>query len=188
MDDKELFETYKQDVYSFCYYMMQRKEDAEDLCQETFVRALLADRSQVKEIKHWLIQIAANICKNTLSRSKTGSIKEKLFSLRYLAVPGHSVEETVENRELAHELSRLYGQLPPKIRVAMTLRYINGLTQQEISEIIHVPLGTVKSRINKGLSLMRTHMAMQPLPPKRGEECHESAKLGTGGTHHIKKA
>lgn len=188
MTDKELFETFNRDVYSFCYYMMQRREDAEDLCQETFIRALLADRSSIQDIRRWLIQIAANLCKNSLRRSKAGVIKEKLFSYRHLAATPHSVEETVEGRELALELSRLYGRLPANIRMVMILRYINGLSQQEIADMIGVPLGTVKSRINKGLSLMRKYIAKPSCPLMKGENDDEPIQLGTDGTGHFTKA
>ncbi|KOS00606.1 RNA polymerase sigma factor, partial [Paenibacillus polymyxa] len=64
MTDRELFELYKEQIYYFCYYLMQNQADAEDVCQEVFVKALLADRSKVQDLKSWILRIASNECSN----------------------------------------------------------------------------------------------------------------------------
>ncbi|CAM3935229.1 hypothetical protein PALA111701_31485 [Paenibacillus lactis] len=68
MDDRQLFETYKETVYLFCRYMVQSRADAEDLCQDVFFKAMIADRTNVQNTKAWLLRIAANEC-NTFLRS-----------------------------------------------------------------------------------------------------------------------
>jgi RNA polymerase sigma-70 factor (ECF subfamily) len=161
MTDRELFETYKRDVYRLCYCMLQHRADAEDACQETFVRALLADRSGVERLKPWLLSIAANRCKSILARRRAGAYKEVVAFLLQRPRPTEAAEAAVARKETADELAALYGKLPVKIRSAMTLRYVNELSLAEIGEALDIPVGTVKSRLNKGLELLRKRMGGQ---------------------------
>ncbi|MFU1792715.1 RNA polymerase sigma factor [Paenibacillus azoreducens] len=155
MNDRELFETYKSQVYHLCYYMMQNRSDAEDLCQEVFVKAILADRSQVRDLKSWLLRIASNECNSVLRRRKNGWAKE--LSAYLLTRPGSSnpVEENIDQQEIRMEFERMYGKLPDKIRMVVTLRYVNDMTVPEIADVINIPEGTVKSRLNRGIKLLK---------------------------------
>ncbi len=161
MTDRELFETYKHDVYRLCYCMLQHRADAEDACQETFVRALLADRRGVERLKPWLLSIAANRCKSVLARKRAGAYKELAAFLLHRPKPAEGADAAAERKERADELAALYGKLPVKIRSAITLRYVNELSLAEIGETLDIPVGTVKSRLNKGLELLRRRMGDQ---------------------------
>lgn len=154
LNDRELFEAYKEQVYHLCYYMMQNRADAEDLCQEVFVKAMLADRSQVRELKPWLLRIASNECSSVLRRRKNGWAKELRAYLLTRPRASHSVEEIVDQREVRMEFQQLYGKLPDKIRMTVILRYVNDLTVPEIAEMLGIPEGTVKSRLNRGTKLL----------------------------------
>lgn len=161
MNDHELFETYKEQVYSLCYYMMHNRSDAEDLCQEVFVKAILTDRSQVREIKPWLLRIASNECSSVLRRRKNGWTKEVSAYLRSRPFLSNPVEEGYDQRETKVEFYKLYSMLPDKVRIVFTLRYVNELTVPEISNVINVPEGTVKSRLNRGMKLLQSITASQ---------------------------
>ncbi len=161
MNDRELFETYKEQVYSLCYYMMHNRSDAEDMCQEVFVKAILTDRSQVREIKPWLLRIASNECSSVLRRRKNGWAKEVSAYLRSRPFLSNPVEESYDQRETKVEFYKLYSMLPNKVRMVFTLRYVNELTVPEISSVINVPEGTVKSRLNRGLKLLQSITASQ---------------------------
>ncbi|OAB46974.1 RNA polymerase sigma factor [Paenibacillus antarcticus] len=161
MNDHELFETYKEQVYRLCYYMMQNRSDAEDMCQEVFVKAILTDRSQVREIKAWLLRIASNECSSVLRRRKHGWTKEMSAYLRSRPLSSNPVEDSYDQRETKVEFYKLYRMLPDKVRMVFTLRYVNELTVPEISKVINVPEGTVKSRLNRGLKLLQNKAASQ---------------------------
>jgi len=161
MNDRELFETYKEQVHRLCYFMMHNRSDAEDICQEVFVKAILTDRSQIREMKPWLLRIASNECNSVLRRRKNGWTKELgayLLSRPHLSNP---VEESVDQWEIKMEFCKLYSKLPDKIRMVVTLRYMNELTVPEISNVINIPEGTVKSRLNRGIKLLQNMAAPQ---------------------------
>ncbi|MBD0378570.1 RNA polymerase sigma factor [Paenibacillus sp. WST5] len=173
MTDRELFETYRKDIYLLCYYMLQHVSDAEDICQETFVKAFQIDRCTIEKMKPWLIRIAVNLCKNQLERSKRGKLKElKLFLLQtmHLSEPAETVFERIEGDR---QLERWLQALPVKIRAVMTLRYINDLPLAEVAEVLDIPLGTVKSRLNKGLQLAKKHLNTETKMVMKGGECLE---------------
>jgi len=155
LSDRELFERYKHDVYALCRYMVRDASDAEDLCQETFIQALSVDRSSVEQLKPWLIRIAINRCNNHLGRSRRRRVKETLAFMLRGRERGNPVEERMERMEASTEMNRLYSRLPAKIRMTLTLRYVNDLSLQEIADVLSVPLGTVKSRMHKGHGMLR---------------------------------
>ncbi|MWV45311.1 sigma-70 family RNA polymerase sigma factor [Paenibacillus sp. HJL G12] len=159
MNDRELFEAYKEQVYHLCYYMMQNRSDAEDLCQEVFIKAMLADRTQVREVKPWLLRIASNECNSALRRRKNGWAKEFKAYLLTRTRASNPVEEIMDQREIKMEFNQMYGRLPDKIRMVVTLRYVHDMTVPEIANVIDIPEGTVKSRLNRGIKLLQ-HMAV----------------------------
>jgi RNA polymerase sigma factor (sigma-70 family) len=114
MSDRELFELYKEQTYYFCYYLMQNQADAEDICQEVFVKALLADRSKVQDLKSWILRIASNECNNVLRRRKIGLMKEIRTFLLSRPHSFNPVEESLYHRETKTELHKLYNKLPDK--------------------------------------------------------------------------
>ncbi|MDQ0115278.1 RNA polymerase sigma factor [Paenibacillus harenae] len=169
--DAELFETYKRLVYRICFGMMQNKADAEDLCQETFVKALREDRSDVMHEKSWLIRIAINLCNNQLKRNSKGRYKELVAYVMSRTVHTEGVEQRFERKERAMEIDDYYAALPVKIRSVMTLKYVSELSVQEIAHTLGIPVGTVKSRLNKGLNVLRKRLDKENRVAVKGEEC-----------------
>ncbi|WP_339308311.1 RNA polymerase sigma factor [Paenibacillus sp. FSL L8-0435] len=154
MTDREIFELYKEQVYYFCYYLMKNQADAEDICQEVFVKVILADRTKVRNMKSWILRIASNECHSVMRRRKSGWLKEVRHYLLSKSQSYNPVEEGVYHRETKEELRGLYSGLPDKIRTVVVLRFINDLTIPEISKVMNIPEGTAKSRLNKGLKLL----------------------------------
>lgn len=154
MTDREIFEAYKEHVYHFCYYVMKNQADAEDICQEVFVKVILAERTKVRNMKSWILRIASNECNSVLKRRKTGWVKEVRHYLLSKSQEGNLVEEQMSYRQTKEELQSLYSDLPDKIRIVIVLRFINDMTIPEISKVMNIPEGTVKSRLNKGLKLL----------------------------------
>jgi RNA polymerase sigma-70 factor (ECF subfamily) len=154
MCDREIFELYKEQVYYFCYYLMKNQADAEDICQEVFVKVILADKSKVRNLKSWILRIASNECNSVIKRRKTGWMKEVRNYLLSRSEESNPVEKRLDRQETKKELQGLYSQLPDKIKMVVVLRFINELTVPEISKVMSIPEGTVKSRLNKGLKIL----------------------------------
>lgn len=175
MDDLELFENYKMTVYRYCLYMLKDKGDAEDVCQEVFVKAMLAKRSDLRSEKAWLLRIAANECHDLMRRRSRGRHKEQKAFLQ--AAPlNHvrSVENGYEREEAKAEFGLLLQEVKPKFREVLLLYYMADLPMAEVAEMLNLPLGTVKSRINRGLKSLRKLKESTALPSEKGSDIHVS--------------
>ncbi len=137
--------------------------DAEDVVQETFLRAYrgLPDFRGESSLKTWLYTIALNrvrVRQGTLARMRglfAGARKaeedERLASaLDEAADPAASPEEEAVQRDARRRLRQAIGRLPDDFRHAVVLRDLEGLPYDEIARILNVPIGTVRSRIARG--------------------------------------
>ncbi|WP_254362058.1 RNA polymerase sigma factor [Paenibacillus sp. MZ04-78.2] len=172
LTDRDLFDTYRRDVYYLCHYMLHNAADAEDICQEVFLKAFQTDRQGVERIKPWLLRIAVNRCKSHLDRRKRGVLKELKHFLLERRRDTEAADEALERKETELETERWLRALPIKNRTVMTLRYIHELSLQEIAETLNIPPGTVKSRLNRGLRQMRKELGKNN-PNLKGAECLE---------------
>lgn len=150
MDDQALFETYKEDVYRYGLHMLRSRTDAEDLCRKVFVQAILSDRNKIEYTKAWLLRIAANECRLLLRRRSSGDRKKKkAFAIH----------------------SPLY-LLKPKTREALLLHCVADLSTDETAQVLDVPVGTAKSRIDRGLSMLKKAYGNMPESYGKGREHH----------------
>lgn len=132
---------------------------AEDLVQETFLR-VLQQRSYRADhpFKPWLYAIATNLARDTFKSSavrcryRVDDGEEALLHL-YDSAPGP--EERALSAEQGSEVMAALNQLGEEYRVALLLRFYQGLSLQEIAETLRVPLGTVKSRLSVGTHRLR---------------------------------
>lgn len=157
MTERELFETFQQDVYKTCYFMLHHSSDAEDVCQEVFIAAFRHDWRSVKYVKAWLIKIAVNRCLNLLKKNKHAKMKQFWLMRQAASNTEKSAETVVEEHESESEMLQLFSTLPIKIRTVVLLRLLHEYSHKEISEMIGIPVGTVKSRLNKGMKLIRSN-------------------------------
>ena len=102
-----------------------------------------------------------------------GSRKEKkAFTVNFPLRPSQSVEHRYERAETADEFGRLLNKLKPKVREALLLYYMADLTAAETAEALDIPLGTAKSRINRGLKMLKKLYDKTPEALKEGSEPH----------------
>ncbi len=174
--DAEAFDTlvnrYTSDIYALLFRITQDREEAGDLTQETFLRALKAIKKFRGEadIKTWLYRIAINNARNRFrwwkrrKREKTISIDqplgmdEKPLSETFSG-SGSSPEEDVLRREREKFLIKALQELSGIFREAVVLCDIEGFSYQEISVALDINIGTVKSRIARGREELRKKLA-----------------------------
>ncbi|MEJ8306534.1 RNA polymerase sigma factor [Saccharibacillus sacchari] len=175
MNDLELFENYKTTVYRYCLYMLKHKGDAEDICQEVFVKAMLADRSRLYNEKAWLLRIAANECHSLMRRRSRGRSKEQNVFLQNDPLNHEpSVETAYERHETTSEFKVLLGQIKPKFREVLLLFYMADLPIADVADMLDLPIGTVKSRMNRGLKSLRKQMEEQNEHTDKRSDIHAS--------------
>ncbi|MFF2909626.1 RNA polymerase sigma factor [Paenibacillus sp. NPDC057934] len=153
--NRELFEAFNRDVYRTCYYMVHNAADAEDLTQEVFITVFRSNREHIEHLRAWIMKITVNHCLNHLRRRR--SLNEKVADHPYLFTGNEEkpVDRLAEERESTVEWAGYMKRLPDKIRAVVTLRYMHDFSLTEISGLLSIPLGTTKSRLHKGLRLMK---------------------------------
>lgn len=154
---------YGDDVYRFCFHLTGKREETEDLYQDTFVKAVQLshrlDRSG--NVKSYLMGIAANLWKNQLR--KNGRRREILPQVSYEEVEygTKAVSNLLEDyltKELKMLLMEVVDLLPEKQKVVVLLHYTQDYTASEIAEILHIPRGTVLSRLAKARAKIRSEL------------------------------
>jgi len=155
-----LVERYKDSVMSMIYRQVLNHAVAEELAQETFVRAYSALKSFKghSSFNTWLTRISLNVTKNYFSsrRFKEQRVNQEFDPEIHDKLIAHS-DGGHSPEELALVSSAL-ADLKPLHRDALTLIFVEGRSYEEASEILEVPVGTVSSRVTKGIELLRTHL------------------------------
>lgn len=167
----EIVSRYKNRVHNYVCRMVGPGVDAEDLTQDTFVRAYMSIRSfqSRASLNTWLYRIATNICidfarKNNRTRAMTTSLlrednEEEGETEREFPDQRFDPQNHFLNKELGVQLQAALQSLPEKLRTVVLLHDIEGLAYEEISEIVDCPLGTVKSRLFNARASLRERLA-----------------------------
>jgi RNA polymerase sigma-70 factor, ECF subfamily len=173
---EELVTKYQSKVFSMAMSFIRNREAADDVAQEVFLKAYLAlpKFHGKSEFGTWLYRIAINHVKDTLR--KRGRAKEvSLEDVREIpAADENAMEKAEMERETETRRSlvrRFVEDLPEKYRVILTLRDIQGLAYEDISQVLHLSPGTVDSRLHRARRMLR-----QKLAPHLGQE---------GGSHEL---
>ena len=161
---EELIRQYEKKVYTLCFRMCGNSEDAEEAAQDAFLALWRGiDRfRQESSLSTWIYRLATNACIDTLRgrKKQSGSVSlddEELFVDAVDTSP--QPQETVEHRETQKLLQEGLSALPEEYRKVLILREIEGLSYTEIAESASIELGTVKSRISRGRSLLRNFLS-----------------------------
>jgi RNA polymerase sigma-70 factor (ECF subfamily) len=150
-------------LYTAAMRMTRNAADAEDLVQETYLKAYraFATFQQGTNLKAWLYRILTNTFINTYRSKKRRPDEteldevEDLYLYRRLggleaAAAGRSAEEEVLDRFTDDEVKEALESLPEQFRMAVLLADVEGFSYKEIAEILDIPIGTVMSRLHRG--------------------------------------
>lgn len=165
---RELVRRYERPIFSLIYRMVRDRELAEDLSQETFVKALNAIDSYRPEFKFssWIFKIANNAAIDHLRRRelKTLSIEGSPHARTPEAMEATALQITsrdsgplayVEARELGGMIEEAISHLRPEYQSCILLRHVEGRPYEEIAEMLDLPLGTVKTYIHRARNELR---------------------------------
>lgn len=161
--DREAFDEivarYKDGIYNYISRMISNRDEVDDLAQEVFVRAYMGMKSfrQDANLRTWLYRIASNLC---IDRYRRAGIEKRLIvpierehdgeeGAREIDLPDrtHDPQVVCERAELQAQIQRALARLPDKLRTTILLYDMEGLSYEEIAEVLEVPVGTVKSRL-----------------------------------------
>jgi RNA polymerase sigma-70 factor (ECF subfamily) len=154
-------------IQGLIYRVVGGEEEARDLCQETFLRAYrgLGTFKREARFSSWLYQIALNVSRDRLRRRRLRnhvSLDElsEEGEVRW-AQAGPTALDLVESQDLSRAVSAAVASLPHEQREVIVLKEYEGLTFQEISQVLDVPLSTVKTRLYRGLGQLRLQLTRQ---------------------------
>jgi RNA polymerase sigma-70 factor, ECF subfamily len=158
----ELVGRHQDGLYTMALRLLGRPDDAADVVQETFLRAYTnLPKLRGDSVRGWLYRVACN-CSRDLQRRAvrrpTSPLEDDEGKVVDLPDPALGPDATAEARERAECIRDAVLTLPVDYRQAVVLRDVNDLTYEEISEALRVPLGTVKSRLNRGRALLATRL------------------------------
>lgn len=147
---EQLFNQYQAQIYNYIYRLMGSAEDANDMTQDTFLKAYLAlsKTSQDLRVGAWLYRIATNVCLDELRHRKL--IKWQPWETFVAAfhptqVAKDSPERDCINRENSEEVQLIFAQMHPKYRMCLILREYHDLSYDEIAEVLNTTRAAVKS-------------------------------------------
>ena len=130
---------------------------AEDLCQETFLRAIrsITQYRYPKPFKPWLYAIATNLGRDYYKRAESRYTRSMEAGEEAVIAGSEAAEEKLEQEQVAKQVASAVLSLPEGQRLAIILRYYQDMSLAEISQTLDIPLGTVKSRLSLALRRLR---------------------------------
>jgi RNA polymerase sigma-70 factor (ECF subfamily) len=165
----QLILTYQNLAYSVAYRTLQEEDAAADAVQESFIKAFRSLATfQGGSFKSWIIRIVVNTCYDVLRsrrRRPTDSIEDFADDGDYapqLEDPAERPDAFAQRMELSALIEQGIKNLPPDQRLALTLCDVHGYAYEEISEMTGMPMGTVKSRINRARAKVRDYLLQYP--------------------------
>ena len=167
----DLYKRYQNAVFGFAYYLTQNRGDAEDLFQEAWLRIAkkLPDEVNMKSIKAWIFTIVANLHRDELRKKRIRRLfflqkamshekENSVFPIlpeKPTTVNSDGAYQTNTGRDIAQALAKL----PDRQRRVFVLKEIADFKQAEISEILGIPVGTVKSLMHRAVSRLRQELS-----------------------------
>jgi RNA polymerase sigma-70 factor (ECF subfamily) len=165
---------YQDRIYRVVQRMVGGSDAVDDLAQEVFIRAFrsIADFKGESSLYTWLYKIALNLCRNHYRTRGRRPVHEEIGedgSATVLEAEGGSPEDEVFRREFWEQLRRGLDELPEEQREAVVFCDLEGMSYEEMAEVMGVPIGTVRSRIFRGRRALQGRLAaFHAAPPRAG--------------------
>ena len=164
----ELVEQYKDRIYGFLYRYTGSREDAYDLSQEVFIKVFthLESFDEKQRFSPWIFRIASNTAVDALRRRKQVVYLDEPVNndeQLYMQIPsnGDTPETSLEYHDLKGSLEHVILALSPTYREPLLLRLTDNMSYDEISEILKIPISTVKTRIFRARDMLRNTLVAQ---------------------------
>jgi|SRR3989344_8433445 len=152
----EAYEKYAEAIYRHCFFRIYSKARAEELMQETFMKAFeyLTKGEKVENIRAFLYRVANNLVIDEMRKKKEESLDAILAGNRF-AEPVSDEQAKMEQMALFKEITSALHRLPEEERQIIVWRYINELEPQEIAEILGVTANAASVRLHRAMAALR---------------------------------
>ena len=156
-----LVQMYRSEILSFVNRLVSSRDDAEDISQEVFIKAYrsIGRFRGFSSFKTWLYAIAKNTAYSYIQKRRPGMIsldeKADLINLISAEYPESDAELAVRREDFLEIVSEGLALLPPKYNTVLQLFYFRSFKYREISEILQIPMGSVKSLLHRAICALR---------------------------------
>lgn len=152
----ELVQRYQTSVFNVCYRMMGNRQEAEDMSQESFLRAYdrLATFDPARPFGPWIRRVAANYCLNRLALRRPVTLPLEDEHEVSQGTPRRQVEYAAEAADRAREIRSALMRLTPHYRAVIELRHFQELSYNEIAQLLGISLPQVKSHLFRARKLL----------------------------------
>jgi len=148
-------------LYGFALSLSRDRLVAEDLVQETYVRALAAHHKAGpgENMRAWLFTILHNVWRNERRRKQPAALEDAPALAERLVAPGSDPEDTLGRKEASALVRRAIARLPESFREVIVLRCVEGFSYRDLAHILGCPAGTVMSRLARARTILRRDLA-----------------------------
>jgi RNA polymerase sigma-70 factor (ECF subfamily) len=169
---RTLYEAYKDKVYSIAFYFFHGDAAAAaDVTQQVFLK-LVQVTARFREdsaFSTWLYRLVVNACIDRARREKTFPLSTDAAVLAAVPDPMASHEDVFLRSEVAQSVQAAIASLPPKLRIAILLRYFDELSYADMASALNCSIGTVASRLSRGHRLLAKRLAsLRGVLPRSG--------------------
>ncbi|WP_042349941.1 sigma-70 family RNA polymerase sigma factor [Bacillus massiliigorillae] len=167
---EELYEATIHDVYKTVYFLIEDKTDADDVIQDIYLQLYksLKKYNDDKPFKPWLMGIAMKHI-SAYRRKRWMRLRIAHKAETYKPNTFFDFSDDLINKISNEQLLTLVNQLPFKLKQVVILHYLNDQSQEDVANILNIPIGTVKSRINAALKNLRQKEKVKHLLKESGE-------------------
>jgi RNA polymerase sigma-70 factor (ECF subfamily) len=177
---EEIVARYRRKVFHIAYKFTGKHDEAEDLSQEIFLKVFksLDKFNRNADFSTWLSSVARNYCIDhyRAMRREKEVVVEDLVAMDLAPAASGNPHRALEDRDRRSFLRRGLELLPGKLKEAVILRDLQGLSYQEMADRLRLPEGTVKSRINRGREELARLLVRAQQPRRRSVVARASAK------------
>jgi RNA polymerase sigma-70 factor (ECF subfamily) len=148
-------------VYKVAYSVLRNHHDAEDVAQETFLRFLRQRKrwAEIRDRRAWLAAVAWRVALDRKRMPTEVALDDAAEVVSKLRADGAAVDKIAASREMMLLLGRLVPSLPHDLREALILSTTEELTSAEISQVLGIPEGSVRTRLLRGREILREKLA-----------------------------
>ncbi len=148
-------------VYRVAYSVLRNRQDAEDVAQDTFLRYWRSRKkwTEIRDQRGWLARTAWRAALDHRKKPTGIGLEEAAEVVHGLRAQGAGADEIAVTGQMMALLSRLIATLPPDLRDVLSLSTVEELSSAEISEILRIPAGSVRSRLMRAREMLREKLS-----------------------------
>lgn len=157
---EQLYEAYKNQIYTLCIRLSGSADDAADLFSDTWTRVAekYGQIDHRQNVMNWIYTICVNIYRKSLSKNEIVAVYENIADFSQIASEHDNIAAAFIKKEDSEALRKSLRKLDNKYRIPIILFYFKDLSYNDIAKIMKLPMSTVKFRLNQAKNLLKKEM------------------------------